>query len=103
MGATSPRWTRLRRLQGGHDVPEEKLRQRFPRTQEAIRLATPVADMVLMFDNSRTIDKAFSLVRVQAKTSVLYDCRDAAFSQEQELLDVASSWLSKVTPLPTTS
>lgn len=23
-----------RRLQGGHDVPEEKLRQRFPRTQE---------------------------------------------------------------------
>jgi predicted ABC-type ATPase len=26
-----------RRLQGGHDVPEEKLRQRFPRTQEAIQ------------------------------------------------------------------
>jgi predicted ABC-type ATPase len=88
-----------RRLQGGHDVPEEKLRQRFPRTQEAIRLAAPLADMTFMFDNSRGIDKAFSLGRVQAKASVLYDCRDAAYSQEQELLDVASTWLSKVAPL----
>ena len=68
-----------RRLQGGHDVPEEKLRQRFPRTQEAIRLAAPLADMTFMFDNSRAIDKAFSLVRVQTKATVLYDCRDAAF------------------------
>jgi len=85
-----------RRLQGGHDVPEEKLRQRFPRTQEANRLATPLADMTFMFDNSRAIDKAFSLVRVQTKATVLYDCRDAAFSQEQELLDVANIWLSKV-------
>jgi len=85
-----------RRLQGGHDVPEEKLRQRFPRTQEAIRLAAPLADMTFMFDNSRAIDKAFSLVRVQTKATVLYDCRDAAFSQEQELLDVANIWLSKV-------
>ena len=90
-----------RRLQGGHDVPEEKLRQRFPRTQEAIRLAAPLADMTFMFDNSRAIDKAFSLVRVQARASVLYDCRDTTFSQEQELLDVASTWLSKVAPLAT--
>jgi predicted ABC-type ATPase len=91
-----------RRLQGGHDVPEVKLRQRFPRTQEAIRLAAPQADMTFMFDNSRAIDKAFSLVRIQAKASVLYDCRDAAFSLEQELLDVATTWLSKVAPLATT-
>ncbi len=90
-----------RRLQGGHDVPEEKLRQRFPRTQEAIRLAAPLADMTFMFDNSRAIDKAFSLVRVQAKATVLYDCRDGAFSQEQELLDIANIWLSKVaSPAP---
>jgi predicted ABC-type ATPase len=92
-----------RRLQGGHDVPEAKLRQRFPRTQEAIRLAAPLADMTFMYDNSRAIGKAFSLVRFQAKASVLYDCRDATFSQEQELLDVAATWLSKVAPLPTTS
>jgi predicted ABC-type ATPase len=45
-----------RKALGGHDVPEEKLRQRFPRTQEAIRLAAPVADMTLMFDNSRDIE-----------------------------------------------
>jgi predicted ABC-type ATPase len=53
-----------RKALGGHDVPEEKLRQRFPRTQEAIRLAAPVADMTLMFDNSRDIEDAFTLVRV---------------------------------------
>jgi predicted ABC-type ATPase len=51
-----------RRLQGG------------PRTQEAIRLAAPLADMTFMFDNSRAIDNAFSLVRFQARASVLYDC-----------------------------
>lgn len=87
-----------RRLQGGHDVPEEKLKQRFPRTQEAIRLAAPIADMTLMFDNSRKIDKAFSLVRAQTRESVLYDCRDGHFAGEQELIDVAGAWLSKVAP-----
>jgi hypothetical protein len=61
-----------------------------------MRLAAPLADMTFMFDNSRAIDKAFSLVRVQTKATVLYDCRDAAFSLEQELLDVANIWLSKV-------
>ena len=82
--------------------PEEKLRQRFPRTQEAIRLAAPLADMTFMFDNSRAIDKAFSLVRVQAKATVLYrTAGTGAFSQEQELLDIANIWLSKVaSPAP---
>lgn len=55
--------------------------------------------MTFMFDNSRGIDKAFSLGRVQAKASVLYDCRDTAFSQEQELTAVASTWLTNVAPL----
>jgi hypothetical protein len=59
--------------------------------------------MTFMFDNSRAFDKAFSLVRVQTKATVLYDCRDAAISEGQELLDVATTWLSKVAPLPTTS
>lgn len=57
----------------GHDVPLGKLQRRFPRTQEAIRMAAPLADMTFMFDNSRAIDKAFSLVRVQTKATVLYD------------------------------
>lgn len=42
------------------------------------RLGAPLADMTFLYDNSRAIDKVFSLVRVQAKASVLYDCRDAA-------------------------
>lgn len=87
-----------RRRQGGHDVPEDKLRQRFPRTQEAIRLASPVADMTLMFDNSRSIENAFTLVRVQTKTSVIYDCRKHEFGEDDELVHVASAWLSQVAP-----
>jgi predicted ABC-type ATPase len=103
VGLASPELSILRvntrRLQGGHDVPEKKLQQRFPRTQEAIRRAAPMADATFMYDNSRSIDKAFSPVRIQTKTVVLYDCRDASFAQEQELLDVATIWLSKVAPV----
>jgi predicted ABC-type ATPase len=87
-----------RRALGGHDVPEEKLRQRFPRTQEAIRLAAPVADMTLMFDNSRDIEDAFTLVRVQTKNRVVYDCRKRAFGETVELVRIASVWLSLVAP-----
>lgn len=88
-----------RRLQGGHDVPEKKLRQRFPRTQQAIRLASLQADLTLMFDNSRDITKAFTLVRAQTQETAIYDCRDARFNQERELVDIASQWLTSVAPL----
>jgi predicted ABC-type ATPase len=87
-----------RKALGGHDVPEEKLRQRFPRTQEAIRLAAPVADMTLMFDNSRDIEDAFTLVRVQTKNRVVYDCRQRAYGETAELVNIASVWLSLVAP-----
>jgi predicted ABC-type ATPase len=87
-----------RRQQGGHDVPETKLIQRFPRTQEAIRLAARVADMTLMFDNSRGVEKAFSLVRVQAGTSLIYDRRSRQHGETDELVNVASTWLSQVAP-----
>jgi predicted ABC-type ATPase len=87
-----------RKLRGGHAVPELKLVERFPRTQEAIRLAAPVADMTLMFDNSRTMDKAFTLVRVQAKEEVIYDCRGRQHGESDELVRIASTWLSRVAP-----
>jgi predicted ABC-type ATPase len=87
-----------RRLQGGHDVPKDKLIKRFPRTQEAIRLAAPVADMTLMFDNSRGVESAFSLVRVQTGNHVVYDCRDRKYGEDAGLVDVAASWLGKVAP-----
>ena len=37
---------------GGHDVPDEKLRQRFPRTLENLRAAIPVVDEAWVLDNS---------------------------------------------------
>lgn len=92
-----------RRRLGGHDVPEQKLRQRFPRTQEAIRLAAPVADMTLMFDNSRDIENAFALVRVQIKHSVIYDCRERKFGEQEELVSIASTWLARVATWENTS
>ena len=90
---------RPERAQGGHDVPEAKLRSRFPRTQEAIKVASTIADMTLMFDNSRGMQDAFSLVRAQRKQAVLYDCRDPQFNQDAELAEIASLWLSKVAPI----
>ncbi len=87
-----------RRSQGGHDVPETKLRSRFPRTQQAIRMASVVADMTLMFDNSRSLELAFTLVRAQKKTDILYDCRAPEFKQDPDLVSVAALWLSKVAP-----
>jgi predicted ABC-type ATPase len=92
-----------RRLQGGHDVPEPKLRSRFPRTQQAIRIASQIADLTLMFDNSRKIEQAFALVRAQQTTEVLYDCRDASFEQDPELVRIATMWLAKVAPQPPVS
>ncbi len=88
-----------RRMKGGHDVPEDKLRSRFPRTQQAIRLASEVADLTLMFDNSRDGDNAFTLVRAQRKKKILYDCRNAGFRQDTGLVKIAGVWLAEVAPL----
>jgi predicted ABC-type ATPase len=85
-----------RQQQGGHGVPTAKLRERFPRTQLAIRHAATIADRTLMFDNSRDPSKAFSLARVQKGKQVLYDCRrDPA---EKQLRKVAAHWLQHVAP-----
>jgi predicted ABC-type ATPase len=84
-----------RRQQGGHAVPVDKLIERFPRTQLAIRHAAPMADRTLMFDNSASLTKAFRLARVQKRSHVLYDCRKdpsaGAYSQ------IATLWLKQVT------
>jgi len=42
----------MRVSQGGHDVPREKLRERFPRTLENLKTAIRALPMVLVFDNS---------------------------------------------------
>jgi predicted ABC-type ATPase len=42
----------MRVLQGGHDVPTEKLRARYPRTMENLAKAVKALGHVLVFDNS---------------------------------------------------
>lgn len=39
--------------EGGHDVPEEKVRARYARSGPLIREAVPAADRGMVFDNSR--------------------------------------------------
>jgi len=41
----------MRVLQGGHDVPTTKLKERFPRTLRNLRKAIQVLPHVLAFDN----------------------------------------------------
>jgi predicted ABC-type ATPase len=88
-----------RKTTGGHDVPKAKLHSRFSRTQKAIRMASAVADLTLMFDNSRDQARAFTLVRAQRKQDTLYDCRDVTFQQDPELVSIAGIWLAEVAPL----
>ena len=85
-----------RKEQGGHGVPLDKLQSRFPRTQLAVGHAAPLADMTLMFDNSRSSEKAFALVRAQRGNRILFDCRDPRYSVENELRAIADTWLDKV-------
>jgi predicted ABC-type ATPase len=39
-------------LEGGHDVPPDKLQQRFPRTQRNLEAALRFVDVAVVFDNS---------------------------------------------------
>lgn len=83
-------------LSGGHDVDESKLRQRFPRTQTAIRNAAIVADATILTDNSLTPDQAFRVCRVQMRTSALFDIREAPSTAPPAI----TQWLDIVSPQP---
>lgn len=85
-----------RRTQGGHAVPVDKLMTRYPRTQKAIGYAAPMADMAIFFDNSRKLEEAFSLVRVQQKDKILFDCRGDEYGVSDDLRQVAMRWLPNV-------
>ena len=80
--------------QGGHAVPQDKLRSRFPRTQAAIREAASVADATIMVDNSRTARQAFTVCRVQLKDNVIFDRRS---SSRRAPIEIAN-WLDLVSP-----
>ncbi|WP_395015333.1 zeta toxin family protein [Dongia sp.] len=77
--------------QGGHAVPDAKLKERFPRTQAAIRAAIPVADASILVDNSGDEQEAFTVCRVQARSQKIYDCRASSSIPKRILL-----WLEKV-------
>lgn len=46
---------------GGHDVPDDKIVARFPRTMEKLRVAIAFVDHALVFDNS-SADEPYRLV-----------------------------------------
>jgi predicted ABC-type ATPase len=46
---------------GGHDIPDGKLRARFPRTLRNLRLAAPRVERAFLFDNS-DYDRPYRLV-----------------------------------------
>lgn len=100
VGLTSPQLSIARVLtrkqQGGHDVPLDKLIERFPRTQAAIGHAASIADLTLMFDNSRGVSDAFTLVRAQKKRAVLFDVRDPRYQVDPKLRMACDPWLDKV-------
>ena len=56
-----------------------------------------MADMTIMFDNSRDEPAAFSLVRAQLQRRVLSDVRSAVFRGDAERRLVAPRWLDAVT------
>lgn len=79
---------------GGHDVALKKLHERFPRTQTAIKHAVSVANAAILVDNSRTLEDAFTVCRVQLGDREIYDCRKDVGKPAQAILQ----WLGVVSP-----
>jgi predicted ABC-type ATPase len=73
IGLSDPHLSTARIMQrvasGGHDVPDEKLRRRFPRTLANLRSAISVVNEAYLFDNSST-EKPFRLVAVYSQGQV---------------------------------
>lgn len=81
---------------GGHGVDEGKLRDRYPRTQQAIRQAMSVADAAVLLDNSRSKSHAFTPVHIRRKRVVDFDIRRARLPSHVPV-EIAK-WLGVVEP-----
>lgn len=81
--------------QGGHGVEIGRLLARFPRTQTAINQAASVADATIMVDNSRQLNQAFAVCRVQLRENTIYDRRELKRKVPLEI----SAWLNVISPL----
>ncbi|KAA8999118.1 toxin [Stenotrophomonas cyclobalanopsidis] len=79
---------------GGHNVDQEKLVARFPRTQKAIAAAAPLADACILSDNSLSVSEAFTVCRVQLGNKVEFDCRDTGADVPAPVLQ----WLDIISP-----
>jgi predicted ABC-type ATPase len=82
-------------VSGGHDVPLQKLLERFPRTQLAIRAAALVADATILLDNSLDQQSAFSVCRIQLGEEELFDLRRSDPPPSPAILE----WLNVVGPI----
>lgn len=81
---------------GGHAVEIDKLRERFPRTQRAINAALPIADAVILTDNSRELEHAFTVCRIQIGEAEVFDLR----ADEAPTPSPIATWLDIVAPRP---
>ncbi|MBI5721439.1 MAG: zeta toxin family protein [Burkholderiales bacterium] len=81
--------------QGGHAVDEQRLLDRFPRTQKAIGLAAFVADATIFTDNSRSKTSAFTLCRIQIRSREIYDIRKASNRRPPRVI---AEWLDVLSP-----
>ena len=73
--------------EGGHDVPEDKIRERFERNQPLIREAVLLADHAFVYDNSGLNTPARRLIaftrgRVTASSEDLPDWARALYGRE---------------------
>lgn len=55
---------------GGHDVPDDRLRARFPRTLANLRAAIPIVDAAFVFDNS-SFDRPYRIVAVYERGQLM--------------------------------
>lgn len=81
-----------RRAVGGHDVPAEKLLERFPRTQKAIHEALKVVDAAVLVDNSFGPKDAFRPTMVQISGKPIFDLRE----QQVDLPLMIRAWMQVV-------
>ncbi len=78
--------------ENGHGVPADRLLRRFPKTQRAVSAAAQIADAAIFADNSRDVERAFTVCRVQLGEKPLFDLRQSGQTVPPAILE----WLNKV-------
>jgi len=83
IGIDNPELSQARVVQrvseGGHDVPDDRLQSRFPRTLENLRRAIPVVDDAWLLDNSSLDDPYAFVARYQNGRLVVASGRTPAW------------------------